>query len=97
MAPDTARIAEAVEYYTFANVTKRKFGQARKSGEEDPNSMQRKGISGDWVNHFDLAAMQMIDEALGDVIVELGYEKDRNWIAQRTAPAQDSSTASKPV
>ena len=92
--PDPQKIHDAVDYYTFENVTKRKFGRARQSGEEDPNSMQRKGISGDWVNHFDARCMQLIDHALGDVIIELGYEKDRSWLDTAAPASSDAAPAS---
>ena len=39
----------------------------------------RKGVIGDWRNHFDEAHVQAFKEVAGDVLVRLGYENDLEW------------------
>lgn len=51
----------------------------RKPGEEDPGSFFRKGIAGDWENAFTGRDKQTLKEEAGDLLIELGYEKDRDW------------------
>jgi hypothetical protein len=52
----------------------------RKRGEEDQFSFLRKGIVGDWRNHFSAEAAVVFDAHAGSALIELGYEPDRSWI-----------------
>lgn len=66
--------AEAVEPSEGgANPTKAGFKK------EDPKGHNRKGQVGDWKNYFTQAASKWYTDEAGDVLVELGYEKDHNW------------------
>lgn len=38
----------------------------------------RKGVIGDWKNYFD-SHKEHCKEVLGDLLIDLGYEKDYNW------------------
>jgi hypothetical protein len=73
-APDVAR---AVERQAFA----RRSGRSR--GSEDTASFFRKGIAGDWRNHFDAEGAKAFREAAGGrwnrLLLELGYERDSDW------------------
>lgn len=51
----------------------------RKPGEEDEKSYFRKGIVGDWKNHFDDKEKQIIKENGGEELIRLGYASDRDW------------------
>lgn len=51
----------------------------RKPGEEDPTSFYRKGVSGDWKGVFTREDRRAFKEEAGDLLVELGYEKDNEW------------------
>ncbi len=51
----------------------------RKPGEESKSSFLRKGVVGDWRNHFSDEACQIFDYYAGDILIQLGYEQDRNW------------------
>lgn len=51
----------------------------RNPGEEDVNSHFRKGIAGDWKNHFNQQHIDYFKEQYGDLLIKLGYEKDNNW------------------
>ena len=39
----------------------------------------RKGTIGDWRNHFTEEHKRVFKEIAGDLLVELGYERDTNW------------------
>jgi len=45
----------------------------RTAGEENRNSHYRKGVAGDWRNHFDHEVATIFDEVYGDVCDRLGY------------------------
>ncbi len=52
----------------------------RKRGEEDSSSVRfRKGVAGDWRNVFTERDESIFKEKAGDLLVELGYEKDSGW------------------
>lgn len=52
-------------------------GRAR--GQEDVRAHERKGVAGDWRNHFDRQVTQAFKERFGTLLVETGYESDSNW------------------
>ena len=66
--------SEIVDLYLF----KRPSG--REAGKEDKGNLLRKGIVGDWRNHFSKEARQVFDRSAGSELVALGYETDRNWV-----------------
>ena len=43
------------------------------------NSFVRKGIAGDWRNHFSQENARAFKQKAGDALMRLGYEKDLNW------------------
>jgi hypothetical protein len=51
----------------------------RSAGEEDRRSFLRKGVVGDWCNHFSLEAREVFDWYAGEELILLGYEPDRTW------------------
>jgi hypothetical protein len=51
----------------------------RKPGQEDVGAHRRKGISGDWKNHFSPATAALFKERFGKHLIDTGYEKDLNW------------------
>lgn len=71
---DPSRIADVVEQFSFAKLT------GRKPGMTDASSFMRKGIVGDWQNHFDRDAAEAFDRYAGDLLIRLGYENNRDWI-----------------
>ena len=48
-------------------------------GEESTESFFRKGVAGDWRNHFTPELKALYKERVGDLLVELGYEADLSW------------------
>lgn len=51
----------------------------RNAGEEARDRFIRKGVSGDWQNHFTAEDKKEFKELAGDLLLKLGYEKDHNW------------------
>ena len=67
------KLDSIVSKYAFKNVTK------RKPGEENKKSFLRKGIAGDWKNHFSAEASKVFDSFAGKELIKAGYEKDHKW------------------
>ena len=51
----------------------------RKAGSENRGSFMRKGIVGDWENHFNREARKCFQEYAGDALIKLGYERNFVW------------------
>lgn len=51
----------------------------RPRGVEDRTSYYRKGIVGDWRNHLDRELLDEFKSLFDEVLVETGYERDRDW------------------
>lgn len=51
----------------------------RKPGEEDQKSHFRKGVPGDWANHFNEDHKTYFKDKYGGLLIKLGYEKDTDW------------------
>lgn len=75
---DMGRVRAAVDRYAFRSST------GRGQGVEDRSSFLRKGVAGDWRNHFDRDAAEVFDGIAGDALVTLGYEDDRSWVTRVT-------------
>ena len=73
------KLEHAIDYNNFENVTLRKYGKSRKKGEEESGNFQRKGVVGDWVNHFNKEACDIMNLHMGEAIIQLGYEANNNW------------------
>jgi hypothetical protein len=69
-----ARLDQIVAKYSFENMT------GRRRGQEMRNAFARKGIAGDWKNHFTLEARQVFDSFGGKQLIDLGYETNRDWV-----------------
>ena len=53
--------------------------KGRKPGAENSKSHYRKGISGDWVNHFSAEHCDYFRKNYNDLLIKLGYEKTADW------------------
>jgi hypothetical protein len=69
-----SQVAEIVERNDFAH----KSG-GRQPGEEDVQSHYRKGVPGDWRNHFTDKHKDYVKKNLNGLLVKLGYEIDDRW------------------
>jgi hypothetical protein len=56
-----------------------RFHTGRNPGEEDRKRFARKGVSGDWRQDFTEADKRAFKEIAGEMLVELGYERDLDW------------------
>ncbi len=86
------RIDMAVEKFSIQRQT------GRTSGQEDRSHFIRKGVAGDWKNHFTTESAKAFHERAGEVLIRLGYEPDASWVErigdQAAAPA-DTSTSTQ--
>ena len=74
---DNEQLADAIERRQFVRAS------GRRAGEEDRTDLfTRKGVAGDWLNHFSIEAVRTFDHFAGDVLISLGYERDRDWPSQ---------------
>jgi hypothetical protein len=56
----------------------RKAG-GRERGVEDAHNHYRKGVAGDWRNHFEPVHVEYFKRNYNDLILRLGYETDPHW------------------
>jgi hypothetical protein len=56
-----------------------KLSRGRERGQEDPSSFYRKGVAGDWRNHFSEEDRRVFKEEAGELLIQLGYEKNSGW------------------
>ena len=56
-----------------------RWSGGREQGREDSTALLRKGVAGDWRNTFTEEDRRIYKETAGDLLVELGYEKDHGW------------------
>lgn len=70
---EESRAVEIVDKYSFKKMS------GRRQGEENTSSFVRKGIAGDWKNHFSCEACAAFDHFAGNQLIRAGYEPDREW------------------
>lgn len=56
-----------------------KVSGGRERGIEDIHNHQRKGVSGDWKNHFTDNVKQHFKHKFADTLIQTGYETDAQW------------------
>lgn len=67
------RVRAICEKHSFKKAT------GRAPGEGDAKSFNRKGIAGDWENHFSDEQKEAFKRQAGDRLIELGYVADASW------------------
>jgi hypothetical protein len=67
-------LLDAIFADSFKNLSK-----GRDAGSEKVTSHYRKGIAGDWKNHFTEKHKQLFKDRYGDLLVKLGYENSNDW------------------
>lgn len=63
----------AADRYDFA------LSSGRTDNAEDRSSFLRKGVAGDWRQHFTKEAAEVFDSHAGDVLEDCGYVSSRDW------------------
>jgi hypothetical protein len=69
----TELLVEIVEKRTFEKLT------GRKRGQENRNTHLRKGVPGDWVNHFEPDHIRAFKDRYNDLLLKLGYVDTPDW------------------
>lgn len=62
-----------------ANSFEQLSGTRRRKGQEDTGSHYRKGVAGDWRNHFEERHKAYFRSKYGGLLQQLGYEKNDAW------------------
>lgn len=74
LGADEATIDRIVEQHSFG-----RLAAGRSQGQSDDSSFFRKGIAGDWANHFTPPLRELYKTIIGDFLVEHGYEENLSW------------------
>lgn len=56
-----------------------RYARGRKPGQENVKSHNRKGVAGDWKNHFEEEHKQFFKDKYGSLLIQLGYEQNNDW------------------
>ncbi|NNE34596.1 MAG: hypothetical protein HKN13_05145 [Rhodothermales bacterium] len=86
---ETTATPELVLGRVFDHRFEKKSG-GRKKGVEDGNSHYRKGVAGDWVNHFDRKHCEAFIDRFSDVLQVTGYEADESWVDEHLAALEEA-------
>ena len=92
---DRDRIRMAVEENSFANQTKQRYGEARSAGDTDNAKFLRKGVAGDWRNHFNAESCEMLWAYESSSLKRLGYESGPEWIDEFVSGLSSSDSGTK--
>jgi len=68
------RLQEVILANRFASLTR-----TRQRGEEDIAAHERKGIAGDWQNHFTDRVKRAFKARYGGILIATGYATDLSW------------------
>ncbi|MEM0983848.1 MAG: sulfotransferase domain-containing protein [Planctomycetota bacterium] len=68
------RLTEIAERNSF-----RSMSGGREAGQADGSAFVRKGVAGDWVNHFTPSLKDTYKDAIGGFLIEFEYEQDLDW------------------
>ena len=60
----------------------KKMSGGRTRGESSTTAFARKGVSGDWVNHFTPKLREAYGKQLSEFLIKYGYERDDAWITE---------------
>jgi len=67
------KLHNIVMHNSFRTVT------GREKGQENINEHLRKGLAGDWRNHFSPRVITEFKQQYGDLLILTGYENGKNW------------------
>lgn len=69
-----SKAGEIAEKHSFARLA------GRPAGQQNTSSFLRKGVVGDWKNHFSKDARERFNRYAGDALIKLGYESGGSWV-----------------
>ncbi len=69
---------ETIERITKAN-SFASMSSGRSSGTSNEKAFVRKGVAGDWTNHFDDELRTLYKEIIGQFLIDFGYEESLDW------------------
>jgi len=92
---DLQRIRSSVSENSFENTTRRLYGSERPTGVADNTRFVRKGIVGDWKNHFNAKSCELIEKFEGSSLRRLGYEKDASWVDAYLIESRSAGSADR--
>ena len=72
--PDVERARFFMNDFSFSS------GKKQEPDADGKRSFLRKGIAGDWRNHFSRESAQIFDHYCGVGLISAGYETDSSWI-----------------
>lgn len=75
-AVDKARLEAVINNNNFQKLS------GRSQGSEAKGSFLRKGIAGDWKNHFNPESAALMQQYAGAQLIALGYESNDDWVDQ---------------
>lgn len=55
------------------------LSRGRRPGETDAQHHYRRGVPGDWLDHFQPAHVWAFKQRYGELLLRYGYEKDHHW------------------
>jgi len=67
------KLERIIDKYSFEKIS------GRSKGVEEKSSFVRKGIAGDWVNHFSQDSKEVFHYYSGEALIHSGYEKNNEW------------------
>jgi tetratricopeptide (TPR) repeat protein len=76
---ESNRIEAAIKASSFENMKRIEAEKGRLFADQGPEVFMRKGIVGDWKSHFGSKEKRFFKSTEGQLLVELGYEKDMSW------------------
>jgi len=71
---DHPELLRILDQYSFENLS-----GGRSRGTENQQNHFRKGVSGDWKNHFSREHADLFKKEYADLLIRLGYEQDDQW------------------
>ena len=83
--PSDALLDEAIHLGTFHAQSDGNIREGEGDGQNvyrkksGASTALRKGVAGDWKNNFSPKVCEIVKEMAGAALIELGYEKDKNW------------------
>ena len=68
------QLSKIIDDFSF-----QKLANGRNPGIENQRSHYRKGIAGDWINHFKPQHIDYFKAHYNDVLLKLAYETTADW------------------